>query len=156
VNDLTRYHAMTVDLARKALRGRDDREATDDSVAMATAAAWLLLDDEPGRAGALVAGMKRLAEMGLPWSSVGVTLGMTQVTSPTKQSTNGPIMLADTGGERRDVYHPLVLHLHLQAFSRQYESLPVSAWSACEDAVPEAVAPTREVEGWTETPPPAP
>lgn len=63
--------------------------------------------------------------------------------------------LRDPVGHGRDVYHPLVLHLHLAAFARLYETLPVSLWSVCEDALGDACLGARAVEAFADVPPPA-
>ena len=57
-----------------------------------------------------------------------------------------PPRLADSLGHLRDEYHAFAVHLCLGAFSRRYESLPPDAWSACEQAVLDAVAPLRLIE----------
>lgn len=62
-------------------------------------------------------------------------------------------MLADSGGDRRDVYYPFALHLHLTAFNNLYESLPVGLWSRCDEALAKAAAPAREVETFATQPP---
>lgn len=62
--------------------------------------------------------------------------------------------LRDNAGHARAIYHLLVLHLHLAAFGVGYETMPVSAWAACEDAMPDALAPARRVEAWADAPAP--
>jgi hypothetical protein len=160
----SRYHKLAADLALKSLGGAAEvaggASAEADSVALAVPAALLLLRDDADQHAGLVAGFKRLAQLGRPWSLVGVTPGMTDV--PTRPQTSPPTLptgfpkLSDPAGHTRDVYHPFVLHLHIAAFLLRYESLPTSVWGGCEGELAEAVAPTRLIETWAETPPPPP
>jgi hypothetical protein len=64
-------------------------------------------------------------------------------------------MLGDSYGHRRDVYQLFVLHLHLAAFLKRYETLPAGVWSACEELINAAVEPARQVETYADAPPPA-
>ena len=102
-------------------------------VSLGVPAARLLLDDDAALHYALADGAKRLAELGRQSAQNG-----------------GKIcpQLVDQAGHHRDVYWPLVLHLHLSAFTLQYESLPSSLWSVCEDALADAIIPTRWIESF--------
>src|SRR5690606_33910522 len=62
--------------------------------------------------------------------------------------------LADPSGHGRDVYLPFVLHLHLRAFARRYESMSASVWTACEDILPTCIEQVREAENFADRPPP--
>lgn len=77
-----------------------------------------------------------------------------QCEAGTSGTWNDDAGMRDEAGHTRAVYHLLVLHLHLAAFGVGYESMPVSAWSACEDAMGDALAPARRVEAWADTPAP--
>lgn len=166
-----RYGALVSAAAEAALGGARGAAATGadaeagDSLAMAHDAAALLLHDEPARYVGLARAMQRLATLGRPWATVGVNVGAlgalvdspgavasrAKVEALLKQFSRGEaaqpfIMLTDGAGHRREVYHPLALHLCLTAFERRYESLPQALWARCEQAVPEAVAPCRLIE----------
>ncbi len=120
----SRYRAMVLPMATAALRATVER----DGVALGVPAAMLLLEDDAALHGELARGLRALAA--------------------------GGTMLADASGHRRDVYHPFVLHLHLRAFARRYESMSAGAWTACEDALPASVEPVRSVENFADRPPP--
>jgi hypothetical protein len=73
-----------------------------------------------------------------------------------RASLTYPIALTDPAGHSRDVYHPLAVDLCLAAFGRCYETLTPDAWSMCEQATLDAVAPLRLAEHFiTAAPPPA-
>lgn len=93
----------------------------------AVPAARLLLEDDPDLHAAFAEGFERIAA--------------------------GDTMLSDTGGDRRDVYYPFALHLHLAAFNKLYEQLPTGLWSRCDEAMQQAVAPVREAENYISEPP---
>ena len=48
----------------------------------------------------------------------------------------------------------LIVHVHLAAFAARFETMPVSVWSQCEDALPDMIEPMREVEKFTDMAPP--
>lgn len=100
-------------------------------VLLGVPAATLLVEDDPSLYPALTQGIKRLAQMGCAGQAGGAL--------PT---------LADGAGHRRDSYWALVLHLHLAAFGRRYESLPGALWGVCEDTLPMAVGPVRWIEDY--------
>lgn len=156
MGDLSRYHQLVSDQARRRLDHGNvtaAHGAEGGDVSLAVAAARALVTDGSIDVDGLVDGFKYLAESGASWATVGVTPGMTTVPRDVADQA-APLMFADGAGHRRDVYHPLVLHLHMAAFAKHYETLPVSSWSACEDALPEAVAPARAIEAWAVTSPP--
>lgn len=106
------------------------------SVAIGSPAARLLVRDEPELFPELAEGMRRLA-------------------AHAKRSRDGSYFsLRDSAGHAREVYHPLVLHLHLAAFLKHYEALPSPLWGACEEALPAAVEPARVVEDFADKAPP--
>ena len=154
--EFSQYHAMLSDLAQPALNealsnGRvlgvnttapkqnakdADQAAT---ILLGVTAAKLLLEDDPAMYPALGDGLRQLSRLGEAVDSSG------QHALP---------RLVDTAGHGRDVYWPFVLHLHLAAFIRRYESLPSDLWGVCEEAVPVAVGPARWIEAYTSEPPP--
>ncbi len=137
VVELKAYHRLVAELAGRAQAAVAEALVTADSAALGLPAARLLLEDEPGLHRQLVAGFKALADMGRSAAATGRL----------------PV-LRDGAGQRRAVYHPLVLHLHLVAFEKVYESMSASMWSACEDAIADAVGPARSVEDYADAPPP--
>ncbi len=133
----TRIRPLLVELARRGL-GAVARHAVDaDSVLLGVPAAQLLLDDDPALYAALRAGFEHLARLG-----------------ESSKAGRSPSS-SEPRGHRRRIYHALVLHLHLTAFNEHYERLPGSAWGACEDRLPAAVAPARCIEDYGDVPPPA-
>lgn len=113
-----------------------DQAAT---ILLGVPAAKLLLQDDPTMYPALADGLRQLSRLGE------AVAGSGQDALP---------RLVDTAGHGRDVYWPFILHLHLAAFIRRYESLPSGLWGACEEAVPLAVGPARWIETYTSEPPP--
>jgi hypothetical protein len=103
------------------------------SVTIGSPAARLLIKDGVALYPELAEGMRRLAAMG---------------------KGRERAMLCDSAGHAREVYHPLVLHLHLAAFLKHYESLPAPLWGACEEALPGAIEPARFVEDFADKAPP--
>lgn len=105
------------------------------NVTLGTPAAMLLLENDATLHTSLAEGMRTLAMIGRAAKDVWP-------------------MVPDQQGHRRPVYHTLVLHLHLAAFTRRYEALSPGVWSACEDALPDATLPVRAVEQYAAAAPP--
>lgn len=140
--ELQAYHSLVADLAGRVLDAAGQvvggaTPVTADSVALGVPAARLLLTGEAALHHALVAGFRTLAGIGRSAATTGLMP-----------------MMRTAMGDRRPIYHPLVLHLHLAAFEKAYEEMPAGLWSACEDAIPDAIAPSRSIETWADTPPP--
>ncbi len=110
-----------------------------ENIRLTVPAAVLLLDNQPEMYPALSQGVSKLVQV------AGGTPGQPKQAWP---------KLADPAGHYRDEYWPLALHLHLAAFRLRYEQLPTQVWSACEDALPTALEPTRWIENHTQAPPP--
>lgn len=138
--DFSRYRALASGLASPVLAespavttpvvpGREP-------VAIGASAARLLIADDPSLHASLADGMRRLASLAR------------------MSGTNAPPILRAPGGQGRPVYFALVLHVHLAAFARHYESLPSSVWSVCEDAMADALAPARAIEAFADAAPP--
>lgn len=141
--DFSRYRAIVSDLSTVALGAGVSSSPEDASegprpVMMAAAAAKLLLRDDAALYPLLMEGFKTLAALGRSRSATGLIP-----------------RLADPAGHVCEVYHPLALHLHLAAFARRFESMPPHTWAACEDALPEATIPVRDVENYADVPPPS-
>lgn len=128
----SRYHELVRTAARTHLEAAD--AAPLDSVALALPSARLLLADDPRLHPQLPAGLRALASAG--------------------RGRDRP-MLADPSGDRRDVYFPLALSLHLRAFGRRYESLSSADWTAVEDVLPACIEAVRSVESAADAAPPA-
>lgn len=135
--DFNEYGRRLSAMALPALRTAAQAPGAPDSVTLGGAPAVLLLADEPTLYSALAGGFTALAALAQRAGDLGY------------------IRLRDQAGHTRDVYYPFVAHLHLAAFRKRYESLPVSVWGACEDAVLPIVEPLRLAENFTSTPPPA-
>lgn len=131
--DFSRYRDLVSGLARPALAAVPAAEIQPDTVLLGVPAARLLLADDPTQYDGLATGLTTLARF----------------------SRSSGLMLADTFGHRREVYHLFVLHLHLAAFAKRYETMPVSLWSACEDSLDRAIEPARAIEAYVSQPPPA-
>lgn len=130
----SRYRVLVADLARKALAHQDTEASADHvDVMLGVAPALMLLDGDMTRGPHLVSGFRRLGSVA------------TGAATP---------MLADSAGDRRDVYFPFVLHLHLRAFARRYEMLATADWMACEDNLPGCVTGVREAENHADRPVP--
>lgn len=130
--EFSRYREMLTSLAGPALRGVAVCDVQPDAVTLGVPAARLLMEDDPDLYAPLCTGFETLARLGV---------------------AEAP-MLADSFGHRRDVYHLLVLHLHLAAFAKHYELMSVAQWSACEDLLPAATESCRHVERYASDPPP--
>lgn len=131
--EFSRYRKMVSSLAEPSLAQAGVDSA--DSITLGVPAARLLMHENASLYGSLADGFKQLEALG--------------------QSRRGEgARLVDPAGHCRDVYHPFVLHLHLAAFGRRYESLPASVWGACESAVPGAIEPARSVETYADAAPP--
>jgi hypothetical protein len=129
--EFSRYRELVVG-AVEGLGSRVWGLGAEGTVGIGSPAARLLVRDEPDLFPELAEGMRRLAAMG----------------------KRGPVMLRDPAGHAREVYHPLVLHLHLAAFLKHYEALPAPLWGACEESLPGAVEPARAVEDFADKAPP--
>lgn len=127
----SRYAAMTAEMARTALSHTTPTGRADVTLGLAPAAA--LLDNDAAHHPVLPAGLRALAAM---------------AAGPDRDAPR----LADGSGQAREVYFPLVLHLHLRAFAKRYESLPQRVWMACEDVLPAAIEGVRSVENHTDQP----
>lgn len=137
MQEFSRYRKLVCGLAKPALEATARAAALSrerlDAVTLGVPAARLLLSEDPLLYPALGRGFAYLA-------------------ARTRGGQDAP-MLADSFGHKREVYDLLVLHLHLAAFLRRYETMPVEVWSVCEDALAAAVAPARRVEVYaTEAP----
>ncbi len=143
---LNQYHAILTGLAKPALEavGLDPARSPaqssqagggqpQPSVLLGVSPARLLLEDRPDLYGALVDGARALAALTEAWQN--------------KPAGELP-RLTDTAGHSRDVYWLLVLHLHLAGFARHYESLSAGQWSACEQALSQAIEPARWIEAY--------
>ncbi len=106
--------------------------AADLAVSLAAPAARLMLEDDPASYIALAEGWRLLAVAGAAGTTPGVH---------------------DGAGHVRDVYHPLVLHLHLAALERCYAILPPGLKARIEPALPMALAPYRAMGAFADTPP---
>ena len=128
VQKFSEYRAMAVGMARSALEQVDlSSPPSPDSITMAVPAARLLFEDDASLYPLLSNGFKALAELG-------------------RRCGRTPPMLRDPTGQQLAIYHPLVLHLHLAAYRAHYEQLPAAVWSACEQALPAAIEPGRQIE----------
>jgi hypothetical protein len=156
--DFSQYRKLMSDLAEPALRQavrakRDTRGER--SVLLGAPAALLLVADAPGQHEALANGLRTLAAMQEQDGRRMEDGGKKNAAPPPGPDPQPPApLLSDPLGHARDLYHPLVLHLHLAAFSKLYESLPVGLWSACEELVPRACEGVRAVEAWANRAPP--
>ncbi len=128
------YRRMMSAQAQPVLRAALAQQPDDDSVLLGAPAAAQLLEHERAQDARFVESFRALSRLG---------------------KLADPPHLADPGGHRRAIYHPLVLHLHLAAFGKLYEVLEGANWSSCEDAIPGAVEPARACEEYTDAPPPA-
>lgn len=130
--EFNRYRAMLSPLISTALRAAMC-DTKSDRVTLGIPAARLIIEDDSIFYSDLVKGFQTLSTLG----------------------GNDAPMLADSYGHRRDVYHLLVLHLHLVAFAKHFESMSVSQWSACENALPAATQSARHIEVFASQPPDA-
>ncbi len=140
--DFSPYRRMMSDLAVPVLRrvlGSPRGVRGDGSVLVGASPALLLVADAPDQHAALSDGLRELVE-----------LDRTAKMSP---DTAGVPVLHDPQGHAREFYFPLVLHLHLAAFSKLYETLSVHLWSTCEELMQQAAP--RQIEAWASRPPPA-
>lgn len=132
VPEFSRYRSLLSFQSQPAL-DRERRRAASDSVTLGVTPALLLLTPDPALHAPLAEGFDRLAALG---------------------RSGERAVLRDPAGHAREIYHALVLHLHLAAFSRHYETLPRDIWAACEDALQDAVLPARRVETFADIAPP--
>ncbi len=151
--EFIRYREMMARMATPALRGAlgQTQEGSGGSgasggvpgvpagsVLLGISPALLLLADDKELHNALAAGLRQLGAMG-------------RATGPSQRTP----ALRDPAGHTRKVYHPFVLHLHLAAFLRRYETLPAALWGACEEALADALLPARQIELYADKVPPA-
>ena len=111
---------------------------SDARLSLAAPAAMLLLDDDASLYEALADGLARLP----------VLAGR-----DAEGQACGDLPPADR--PTLAAHYPFVLHLHLAAFGRRYESLPAAVWGKCEDRVMAALEPARAAEQYGDSPPPA-
>lgn len=128
--DFSRYRQLVSSQAWSSL---ESVRSQPDAVTLGAPAARLLLRERAEDFGHLAAGFETLSRLA-------------RVDAP---------MLGDSYGHRRDVYQLFVLHLHLAAFLKRYESMPSNVWSACEASLDAAVEPARQIERYADAPPPA-
>lgn len=156
--EFSRYHVMVNALARRALALP---HAPGASLSLALPAARVLVqgpsssaaDDLPRAFRALAALASRAhANEGEHKDKNADEAGADPLSDA---SAPGMPRLTDAHGHHRDVYYPLAVHLLLAAYRRCYETLPVGAWSACEELSPVLVAPLRVIERWADARPPA-
>ncbi|MBI1336034.1 MAG: hypothetical protein GC164_03625 [Phycisphaera sp.] len=126
----SRYAVMVTEHAERALeRVPGWGTVYDSNLAFVLPAGALLLRDDVSHHAALGAVFKRLITEGNP-------------------APGNPF-----NKHARAIYHPLVVHVALRAFALRYETLPVSVWGVCEDALPALVEPMRGIEEFTDAPP---
>lgn len=134
------YHQMAGDLAERMLSAAQGGLDASLPIASALPAAKVLLRNapptEPDDGAFLASGLQMLASIGREHGRTGV-------------------MMRDPAGQARPIYHLLVLHIHLAAFARRYESMNDSIWSVCEEALPQAIEPARVLEDFADAPPSA-
>ena len=132
-----RYRQILTSAADPVLAVAAQGTVPPDSILIGSAAAALLLKDDPVLYPKLAAGLKHLGSLAL-------------------RSQGGHMMprLTDAAGGHRSAYYPFVVHLHLAAFDNRYEQLPESIGGACEDAIPDSLQPLRAVEDYSDHPPP--
>lgn len=137
--EFSRYREMIGTLARSGLAGA--AVIDEPSVTWGAAPARMLLDASADAElyRGLTNGLTKLAQLsrGAGTGGDGGAGARVEIDQP---KLRGP------HGDYRGVYHPLVLHLHLRAFAKHYESLPVSLWSACESTLDDVIAPMRGIE----------
>lgn len=140
-------------------------------ILMATPAARLIIGNESSQYHAFTDALRVLADIGRPWITLGALSdrdgGVDNAETTTRRNAGivatdaylfksgaYPISFRDALGHSRDVYHPLAVHLCLAAYIQHYETMPVDLWGHCEQAVPEAIAPMRMIEHFTDATPP--
>lgn len=177
VQQFSQYHAMLSELVARALKATTVSSGTalsdeeQPSVLMAVPAARLLIAEQSSQYAALTDALRAMANIGRPWITLGAISdrdgGMDDAnTAKRKQDAESssraylsgtgpyPIIFRDELGHGRDVYHPLAVHLCLAAYIKHYETIPVDLWGYCEQATPEAIAPMRMIEHFTDAAPP--
>lgn len=143
-SQFTAYGRQVATMAKGALRAASQGEngvETHRIFACAAGVCDMLLpgqDDDAFANGcaALRDGLKRLAQLG-------------------RAAKQRDVVLPVAEHQRRAEYHLLALHLHLAAYARHYDRLPQQVWSIGDDALPEAILPARQIEDFTDGPPPA-
>ncbi len=179
VQQFSQYRTLLLEPVTRALQaatvptGAALNDIDQPPLLMAVPAARLLVSDATSQYRPLTEALRVMADIGRPWITIGALSDRdggfdhadTSQRRPHAASStqaylfNGgdyPIPFRDTLGHTRDVYHPLALHLCLAAYIRHYETMPVDLWGKCEQAVPEAIAPMRVIEHFTDAPPTIP
>jgi len=133
-------------LAATACDGTDEPEVWRDawpqpwqlSSALPAAACLLVDEHRPNWAfDAFVAGFMQIASRGARFRDQSI-----------------PPTVHQESGACHPVYLPLVVHLHLAAFARHYEQMPMSQWGRCEDRLIDVLELVRSVEQYAASPPP--
>jgi len=135
--EFSQYHEMVSRLAHSSLPKPPGQHPS--CAPLGTAPAHLLLNDDPQWYSSLAHGAAQLVQLAQ-------SVGQDHATQPPR--------LTDHIGHHRPVYWPLVIHLHLAAFTLRYESLPQSLWGQCEDILPQLAHPARIIESYADTPAP--
>ena len=128
--EFSRYRRDLEQLAATGLAAARGGSVVDEATARAVAAAQLLLRNDPDLYGSLVEGFEYLSKVG-----------------PGRVQGDGQM-------SPQAVVDVLSLHLHIRAFNERYEELPPGVWSACEDRLAAVVEGAREIEVYSDVPPP--
>ncbi len=149
MSDFTRYGKALSAAAGPVLRqaiarpsaaaGKQPIDSGTAGLALAAPAALLLLQDDASLYEALAAGLGRLPTL-----------------AGRDAEGQGPADALPDNAILHAAHYPFMLHLHLAAFSRRYETLPAAVWGRCEDAVMPALEPVRAAEQYGDSRPPAP
>lgn len=179
LQQFSQYRALLLEPVRQTLKAAavpSDAALHDidqPPVSMATPAARLLIDDDTSQYQPLTDALRAMANVGRPWITIGALSdrdgGVDDAVTTTRRNIGiaatdaylfkggaYPINFRDALGHSRDVYHPFAVHLSLAAYIKHYETMPVDLWGHCEQAVPEAIAPMRMIEQFTDATPPLP
>lgn len=179
LQQFSQYRAMLLEPVLQTLKaaavpaGAALNDVDHPPILMATPAAKLLIDDDTSQYQPLTDTLRAMANIGRPWITLGALSdrdgGIDDAETTTRRNVGKtatdtflfkggtyPIHFRDALGHSRDVYHPLAVHLALAAYIKHYETMPVNMWGHCEQAVPEAIAPMRMIEHFTDATPPLP
>jgi len=155
-SDFIQYHRIVSQLANRGLSGlpSTDQQTKEPESGSSSLVDWL----SPGQLGAALPAASLLVRPATDDACFELIQGFGQLAQAGRQLGQNktlPTFLKNVGENEsgHPLYLPLVVHLHLAAFAKLYEKMPMSLWSRCEDSLVEVMELVRPAEQYIGTSP---
>jgi len=155
-SDFIQYHRIVSQLANRGLSGLAStvQQTHEPESGSSSLVDWL----SPGQLGAALPAASLLVRPATDDACFELIHGFGQLAQAGRrlgQNKTLPTFLKNVGENEsgHPLYLPLVVHLHLAAFAKLYEKMPMSLWGRCEDSLVEVMELVRPAEQYIGTSP---